>query len=340
MTTMLPRIQLRWSGAQHIQRIALLARITAVALACVLVLALLLALEAGSADARTPAATPVSGVVSIADGAPFTIIRQSTVYSGSKGVAVQSGDFIETQPGTQLVIGLTGGSLLGIGPSSQVYILQRAEIPTLIVLRGWVKADIRGSAAVPALRVVGTRLGFQSQQAVVLIHAADDRDALFDEQGSGTLLSREEAATRTDRLTQPNQFWVRADRELVVTQKRPSTDFLADMPPAFRDSLPEQTTAQSQKPVEARQVRDVTYADIQAWLAIPHDWRSGFIARFRGRLKDPVFAAALDAHLTQFPEWVPILHPPPPPDEDELPAAAQPAPQRSAEATPAAATPH
>ena len=41
MTTMLPRIQLRWSGAQHIQRIALLARITAVALACVLVLALL-----------------------------------------------------------------------------------------------------------------------------------------------------------------------------------------------------------------------------------------------------------------------------------------------------------
>ena len=200
---------------QHIQRIALLALIAAVALACVLVLALLLALEAGSADARTPAATPVSGIVSIADGDPFTIIRQSAVYSGSKGVAVQSGDFIETQPGALLVIGLTGGSLLGIGPSSQVYILQRAEIPTLIVLRGWVKADIRGSAAVPALRVIGTRLGFQSQQAVVLIHATNDRDALFDEQGSATLLLREEAATRTDRLTQPNQFSVRADRKLV-----------------------------------------------------------------------------------------------------------------------------
>jgi hypothetical protein len=314
MTTMLPRIRVRRCGAQHAQRIALLA-LTLVLCACV-------------ADART-AANPLSGVVSIADGGPFTIIRQSAVYSGSKGVSVLAGDFIETAPGALLVIGLTGGSLLGIGPSSQVYILQRAEIPTLVVLRGWVKADVRGSTAVPALRVIGTRLGMQSQQAVMLLHAGDDHDVLFAEQGSATLLLREEAATRTDKLTQPNQFCVRADREGVVIQQRPSADFLAALPIAFRDSLPDQTLAQPQRPLEARQVRDVTYADIQSWLALPRDWRSGFVARFRGRLKDPAFFAALDAHLSQFPEWVPILHPPPPPDEEEPPAV-----QRSAEAAP------
>jgi len=315
MTTMLPRIRVRRCGAQHVQRIALLA-LTLVLWACV-------------ADAKT-AANPLSGVVFIADGGPFTIIRQSAVYSGSKGVSVLAGDFIETAPGALLVIGLTGGSLLGIGPSSQVYILQRAEIPTLVVLRGWVKADVRGSTAVPALRVSGTRLGMQSQQSVVLLHAADDRDALFDEQGSTTLLVREEAATRTGKLTQPNQLCVRADHEDVEIQQRPSPDFLAALPVAFRDSLPEQTTAQSQRPLEARPVRDVTYADIQPWLALPREWRSGFVARFRGRLKDPVFFAAMDAHLGQLPDWVPILHPPPPPDEEEPPAAAQ----RSAEATP------
>jgi hypothetical protein len=315
MTTMLPRIRFRRCGAQHIQRIALLA--------------LAFVLWAALADAKT-AATPLSGVVSIADGGSFTLIRQSTVYSGSKGVAVLGGDFIETQPGAFLVIGLSGGSLLGIGPSTQVYILQRAEIPTLVVLRGWVKADIRTSAAVPTLRVIGTRLGLQSQRAVVLLHTADDRDALFDEQGSGTLLLREDAATRTDKLTQPNQFCIRTEREGVVIQQRPSADFLTALPIAFRDSLPEQAAAQPQKPLEARQVRDVTYADIQPWLTLPRDWRTGFVARFRGRLKDPAFFAAMDAHLTQFPEWVPILHPPPPPDEEEPPAAAQ----RSAEATP------
>jgi hypothetical protein len=312
MTTMLPRIRFRRCGAKHLQRIALLA----------------VALWACLADART-AANPLSGVVSIADGGPFTIIRQSAVYAGSKGTTLLAGDFIETEPGALLAIGLTGGSLLGVGPSSQVYILQRTDIPTLIVLRGWVKADVRGSAAVPAIRIIGTRLGIQSQHAVVLIHAADGRDAIFDEQGSATLLLRDEAATRTDTPTQPNQFFVRADREAVVMQQRPSADFVGAMPIAFRDSLPEQAAANLQKPTDAQRMRDVTYADVQSWLTMPRDWRSGFIVRFRGRLKDPTFFAAMDTHLNQFPEWVPILHPPPPPDE-ELP----PDIRRSAEATP------
>jgi hypothetical protein len=180
-------------------------------------------------------------------------------------------------------------------------------------------------------------LGVQSQHAVVLIRAEDGFDAIFDEQGSARLLLRDDAATRADTLTQQNQFFVRKDREAVATQQRPSADFVAGMPVAFRDSLPEQAANPSQKPAEAKRVRDVIYADVQSWLTIPRDWRTGFVARFRGRLKDPVFFAAMDAHLTQFPEWVPILHPPPPPEEEELPPGAQ----RSAGATShAEATPH
>jgi hypothetical protein len=313
MTTILQRIHVRRCDSK-LQWIALL---VAVVWACV-------------APARTPPVSPLSGVVSIADGGPFTIIRQSAVYTGSKGVALLAGDIVETGPQAFLVIGLTGGSLLGVGPSSQLYILPRADTPTLVVLRGWVKADVRGSAAVQALRVSGTRLGIQSQHAVVLLHAADSLDAIFDEQGSATLLLRDDAVSRTDVSTQPNQFFLRKDREPVVTQQRPSTDFLTGMPVAFRDALPEQAAKPLQKPAEAKRVRDVTYADLQTWLAMPRDWRSGFIPRFRARLKDPVFFAAMDSHLTQFPEWVPILHPPPPPDEEELPPGAQ----RSAGATP------
>jgi hypothetical protein len=312
MTTVLQRIPFRRCDVMHLQRIALLA------------VALLVCL----AQAKT-AVSPLSGVVSIADGGPFTIIRQSAICAGTKGVTLLAGDIIETGPGAFLAIGLTGGSLLAIGPSSQVYILQRADIPTLIVLRGWVKADVRGSAGVGAIRVIGTRLGIQGQHAVVLIHADDGLDAIFDEQGSATLLLRDDAATRTDRLTHQNQFFVREDHEAVAIQQRPSADFVARMPIEFRDPLPEQAAAPLQKPAEAKRVRDVTYADIQSWLTMPRDWRSGFTTRFRGRLKDPAFFAAMDAHLTQLPEWVLILHPPPPPEE-ELPPGAQ----RRAEATP------
>jgi hypothetical protein len=312
MTTIIERIGFRGRDARRLQGMVLLA---------------VAALWVCGASARAPG-SPLTGVVSIADGGPFTIIRQSTICEGSKGVTLLSGDIVETGPGAFLAIGLSGGSLLGIGPSSQVYLLQRTDIPTLIVLRGWVKADVRGSSAAQAIRVIGTRLGIQSQHAVVLIHADDSLDAIFDEQGSATLLLHEDAVTRPDTPTGPNQFFVRKDRGTVVTQKRPSDDFVAGMPIAFRDSLPEPPVPLA-KTVEAKHLREVTYADVQTWLTMPRDWRSGFVPRFRGRLKDPAFLAAMDAHLTQMPEWVLILHPPPPPDE-ELPPGAQ----RRAEATP------
>jgi hypothetical protein len=33
------------------------------------------------------------------------------------------------------------------------------------------------------------------------------------------------------------------------------------------------------------------------------------VDRFAPRLKDPEFRKQLEAHLTQYPEWDPILHP-------------------------------
>jgi hypothetical protein len=106
------------------------------------------------------------------------------------------------------------------------------------------------------------------------------------------------------------------------------------MPVPFRDALPAQIEGQAaKKPAEAKRLRDAAYADIQPWLTMPRDWRVGFIQRFRGRLKDPVFFAAMDAHLNQFPEWVPILHPPPPPEEEDQFPPGSPGAQRSAGAT-------
>jgi hypothetical protein len=287
----------RQRNAMHPQRITFLA----------------IALWAYLADARPPMAE-VSGLVSIADGEPFTIIRRDSLWTGSKGVTLVAGDMVETGPGGFLVIEMQGGSLVGIGPSTQVYFLQRADITTLLVLKGWLKADIRAKANSGAMRVVGTRLGIQGQQAVVLLDADELSDGIFDEQGSATLLLRDDAATRTDKETRPNQFFIREDRAAVTLQPHPSAPFVAKMPIAFRDPLPEKPAAKLQKPAEPKLVRNVTYSDIQSWLTTPADWRAGFIGRFRGRLKDPAFFSAMDAHLALHPEWVPILHPPPPRD--------------------------
>jgi hypothetical protein len=258
------------------------------------------------------------GVVSIADGEPFTLVRGTTLNTATRGVTLAAGDMIGTGPGAFLVVEMPGGSLLGIGPSTQLYLMQRsaADNPTLVVLKGCVKADIRTGAKGPMVRVLGTRLGIQSHQAVVLLYVDERSDSAFEEQGSGTLLVRDDAATRTGKETAANQFLVRQERGDVITQPRPSSEFVQKMPIPFRDPLPENASAKLKKTATPQFVREVNYSDVQQWLNMPRDWRAGFIPRFRGRLKDPAFFAAMDASMAQHPEWQLILHPPPPPEED------------------------
>ena len=283
---------------------------------------------AWAAESRPSASTNFGGLVAIADGEPFTLIRGASVQTATKGVTLAPGDIIETGSEAFLAIEMQGGTLVGIGPLTRIYIMQRTDIPTIVVLAGWVKVDIRSKAG--PVRVLGTRLGIQSRQAVVLLYVDQHADQVFDEQGTATLLLRDDAATRPGgKETQTNQFFIREERSDPVSQPRPSPDFVAKMPVPFHDPLPEHASAKLKKAVAPQLVREVNYVDVEAWLNMPRDWRSGFIGRFRGRLRDPAFFAAMDAHMAQHPEWQMILHPPPPPDEDVPPG-----PRERAQASP------
>jgi hypothetical protein len=269
------------------------------------------------ADARSP---PTSfGLVSIADGEAYTLIRGAKLYTGTKGVTLVSGDIIETGPQAFVVVEAQGGSLLGIGPSTRLYLMPRTDSTSIVVLTGWVKADIRAAKGAP-MRLLGTRIGIQSRQAVLLLHAEQHTDQVFDENGPATLLVREGAATRVSREAQTSQFFVREERTDVLSQPRPSEDFVAAMPIPFRDPLPDKASSRLKKPAFPVLVREVSYGDVQEWLTMPRDWRAGFIPRFRMRINDPIFFAAMDVHMADHPEWQPILHPPPPPEELPPPA--------------------
>jgi hypothetical protein len=268
-----------------------------------------LALCGSLVDAK-PTSAGFTGLVSFAEGEPFTIVRHDTLMTGSKGVPLLAGDFIETGPSALLVIAGSEGTLIGLGPFTHVYFIERAEVTTLFVLKGWVKADVKSGP----IRILGTRLGIQGHQAVMLLSAEEQSDAVFDEQGATTILLAEAASMLVGKETGTNHFFLREDRREVVSRPSPSVEFVEKMPVAFRDPLP--GSIKLPEPVPPRVVRAVTYSDIQTWLTIPRERRDGFIGRFRGRLKDPAFFAAMDAHQALFPEWKPILHPPPLPAAD------------------------
>jgi hypothetical protein len=246
--------------------------------------------------------------------------------TGSKGVSLLAGDIVETGLNGFLVIQEVGGDLIGIGPSTGVYFVERQEVPTLFVLKGWVKVDAKSGP----IRLMGTRLGIQGNQAVMLLHADDRSNEVFDEQGSTALLAAGDDARSVGTEIGPSRFFRRGEQLEVVSQPSPSAEFVASMPAPFRDPLP--AYAKSPEPVSPRVLRAVNYSDIQDWLTIPRQWRNSFVGRFQGRLKDPAFFAAMNAQLALLPEWKPILHPPLELDStgtsDESRAAAKPDPQK------------
>ena len=255
-----------------------------------------------------PVQPQFNGLVSFADGGAFSIVRRDTLMTSSKGVALLSGDIVETGPTAFLVIQGPGGDLVGIGPSTGVYFVEQEEVPTLFVLKGWVKVDVKSEP----IRLTGTHLGIQGHQAVMLLHAAEHSNEVFDEQGSTTLLPSGDDARAVGKETGPNRFFLRGEQLEEVSQASPSGEFVANMPAPFRDPLP--AYAKLPDPVSPRVLRAVNYSDIKDWLTIPRQWRGSFVGRFRGRLKDPAFFAAMDSQQALLPEWKHILHPPLEPD--------------------------
>jgi hypothetical protein len=259
-----------------------------------------------------PAQPEFNGLVSFADAGAFSIVRGDRLLTGSKGVALLGGDIVETGANAFVVIQAPGGDLVGIGPFTDVYFVERQEVITLFILRGWAKVDVRSGP----IRLTGTRLGIQGHQAVMLLHTDEHSNEAFDEEGSTTLLPEGDDARPIGKETGPSRFFLRGEHLEVLSQPSPSAEFLAKMPVPFRDPLP--AYANLPDPVPPHLVRAVSYSDIESWLAIPREWRGSFVGRFRGRLKDPAFFAAMDAHQPLLPEWKRILHPPPDSESNRL----------------------
>lgn len=276
-----------------------------------LLAALLLApMSPAGAGSRSLPSGGASGVVSYAEGPPFTVIHADELRTGTRGAGVEAGDILETSPDDFLVVQMQSGGLVGIGPGSSVYFTERGGALRLLVREGWVKADFRAQDGRSTL--AAARLAIQCQRDVVVLHASGNHDEIFDEQGDSLLASRGPAQPHADPQMHPGQLITSDSRMEVVVTQRPSGDFLQGMPKPFRDALPP-GDAPAGKPLGTQLLRKVNYSDVEGWVNAQADWREGFVPRFRGRLKDTAFFAAMDAHLSQHPEWTLILHPPPPP---------------------------
>jgi hypothetical protein len=257
-----------------------------------------------------------AGTVTLIEG-PLRIIRGAEVLQASEGARVRLGDIFETSDKGFAQLEFSGGGIVGLGPGSRMYVMRHAAGKTsasagggteLVLLSGWMKGQSNAEAGF--YRYESPLLAATTVNGTVVFHGAAGECEVFVESGTAKLADVSPSGD-AGKFSAGNsgQFFSRHAGKSLASDSRPSAAFLKEIPQAFRDTLPSRLAHFTGKPPEPKAQHPVSYAEIQAWLTMPRDWRRGLVARFEPRLKDPEFRKQLEAHESEHPEWEPVLHP-------------------------------
>jgi len=257
------------------------------------------------------------GVLTLGEGA-MRVIRGTTVLQGVVGMQLHQSDIIETSDAGFVQLEFSGGTIVLLGASSQLFILShttggavhkttgkaRAE---LVLLSGWLKGE---TASTGMYSYLSPLLAATTQDGTILLHVAAGGAEVFVESGSAKVseVSAQGNLGATSSAKSEQFFSRRAGKNITVSS-RPDSAFVGTMPIPFRDTIPSRLSRFSGEPPEPKRDHEVSYSEIERWLTIPPAWRRGFVERFRPRLNDAAFHHAVEDHLNTLPDWDPVLHP-------------------------------
>lgn len=255
-------------------------------------------------------------VITLADN-PIQIIRNTSLFNAKQGVTLQKGDIVETGiSNTQIEV--SPDMILAFAQESKAYIASieksGAVCTDVIVINGWVKAFAKKSSSDGCIKITSPLMGVLLKNGASIVHVSDNKTDMFAEDNGQTITALDERAKAgAETKVSREQYASRLAGQDVKVLPRPPKEFIAEMPTIFRDQITSTANRLKNTKVEAEFIREVEYQDIEAWLKSNIAPRSGFVNRFKPRLKDANFRKRLDAQLGQTPDWKNILHPPPPP---------------------------
>jgi hypothetical protein len=216
----------------------------------------------------------------------------------------------------QIEIGTSYAVALGAGANLMLDRVGTSgpEALHLLVLAGWVKVAPLGDPGTigVVLDTPELRAHVPAGSAILAVEAS--RTRLFSE-GSTPRVGVPEPDGRAGKevALAREQLAVRSERQPLELHPRPDKDFVTSIPVEMRDPLPALLASALRKPLLGKTPSaPITYEAVAPWLDAPPRLRHGMVARFRPRITDPAFRAALERDLARHPEWKDILHPPAP----------------------------
>ncbi|HEY2927465.1 MAG TPA: hypothetical protein VGJ65_11390 [Albitalea sp.] len=273
-----------------------------------------LILAAAIAAPCVAAAADVSGTITILEG-------QALIYRGSgrlhavEGVRLAAGDIVETAASTFVQIELADQSVAQFGSATRVMInasasRQKAE-RWLYIMDGWVKVTgaKRDPPAGPGLDLRAPLFEMPASPSVVVLRSSPAEVNLFVERGDIRVVERQVGGSVGAVPFKSGDFYRRKLPGRGTVNPGSMQAFVGDMPRFFRDSLPLRLDRFRDRPVQAKDAPDFSYADVESWLKAEPAVRRPLMQRWRGKAREPAFRAALVANLSAHPEWDPILFP-------------------------------
>lgn len=265
---------------------------------------------ASSADA--------AGTITILEGEAF-VYRGAGRLRALEGVRLVPGDIVETGETGFAQIELSDRSVLQLGAVTRVMLNARARPQPerwVYVLDGWGKMsgmqrDARGDAGyairAPLFEIAPTT-------GVVVFKIKPAEATIYVERGEVRLVERQTFRPAAEVTLKFDQHYRRKSGApgAVVSRAAQATamqQFASETPRAFRDSLPSRRDQFRQREVKPAPAPEFAYADVEPWLKAEPAVRRDFVQRWRARIDDRAFRAALVANLAAHPEWDPMLFP-------------------------------
>lgn len=258
------------------------------------------------------AAAPQIGLLTSLEG-KAQLLRGVEVFSAPEGLALRDGDVIETGDSSFAQLEFSANLVIALGPSTRLFLFDlatppaQATRPQFVLLRGWVKVESAPKELREALLLASRDLSLTGGLTALVMHVKPSTTRVFVESGSA-FVTLTKAPPRSINIA-AGQFAQQTTNLPIDILRGPAPDFLAEMPRAFRDTLPPMIDRRSWPAVVPTRLRFVSYEDVEDLLTLPGQWRRRSVQRFGSRAQDQAFRAALDANLRRHPEWDRVLHP-------------------------------